>query len=90
MTGNSIFFSSTHLKGETSYVTYLKWERSIVEKNFRIYLIPIKHFYSVHFLNKSVKSFVIFHQLFRPAGEMFFLQFLNKMEKTWNKYYSTN
>ena len=27
---------------------------SIVEKNFRIHLIPMRHFYGVQFLNKSV------------------------------------
>ena len=41
-------------------------------KNFRIHLIPMRHFYGVQFLNKSVKSFVIFYQLFQSAKETFF------------------
>ena len=34
----------------------------------------MRHFYAVQFLNKSEKSFVIFHQLFQSAEETFFLQ----------------
>ena len=56
----------------TSSVTYLSWKCNIAENNFRIHLIPIRHFYGVQFLNKSVKSFVIFHQLFQSAEETFF------------------
>lgn len=45
--------------------------------NFRIHLISMRHFYGVEFLNKSEKSFIIFHWLFQPAEE-----FLNKIDKT--------
>ena len=38
--------------------------------------------YNVQFLNKSAKSFVIFHQLFQSAEKKFFLQSLNNMDKT--------
>ena len=41
-------------------------------ENFRIHLKPMRHFYGVQFLNKSVKSFVIFHQLFQSTNESFF------------------
>ena len=37
------------------------------KENFRIHLILIRHFYGVQFLNKSVKLFVIFFQLFESA-----------------------
>jgi len=40
-------------------------------ENFRIHLKPIRHFYGVQFLNKSVKSFVIFHLLFQSADKPF-------------------
>ena len=33
-------------------------------ENFRIHLIPMRNFYDVQFLNKSLKLLVIFHQLF--------------------------
>ena len=55
-----------------------------------IHLIPMKHFYGVQFLNKSVKWFVIFHQLFQSAEETFFLQFLNNMDKTCNNQAEKN
>ena len=42
-------------------------------ENFRIHLIPMRHFYGVQFLNKSVKSFVIFHQLFQSAEEKYLM-----------------
>jgi len=32
-------------------------------------LIPLRHFYGVQFLNMTVKSFVIIHQLFQSAEE---------------------
>ena len=54
----------------------------IREKTLRIHLILMRDVYGVQFLNKSVKSFVIFHQLFQSAEETFFLQFLNNMDKT--------
>ena len=41
------------------------------EKNLRIHFIPMRRFYGVQFLSKSVKSSVIFHQLFQ-----YFLQLL--------------
>ena len=53
-----------------------------VEINFRIHLIQMMRMYCVQFLNKSVKSFVIFHLFFQSAEETFFLQFLNSMDKT--------
>ena len=48
----------------------------------------MRHFYGVQFLNKRVKSIAIFHQLFQTA--FVFLQYLQNMDKTWNKYNSTN
>ena len=54
----------------------------IREKTLRIHLILMRDVYGVQFLNKSVKSFVIFHQLFQSEEETFFLQFLNNMDKT--------
>ena len=36
----------------------------------------MRHFYGVQYLNKSVKSFVMFHLLFQSAEETFVLQFL--------------
>ena len=57
------------LKGETGFISYFNLEYRIVEINFRFHLITRKHFYGVHFLNKSVKSFVIFHHLFQPEEE---------------------
>ena len=36
------------------------------------YLIQIRHFSGVQFLNKSAKSFVIYHQLFQSAEATFF------------------
>ena len=67
------------LKGETGYVTYLNWECSIVEKKIRINLLPMRHFYGVLFINKSVKSFVIFYQLFQRAEKL--LKFILKSFK---------
>ena len=40
------------------------------------------HYYSEQFLNKSVKSFVIFHQIFQSEEETMILQFCNNMDKT--------
>jgi len=40
------------------------------EKIFRISLIQMRHFYGVLFINKSVKSFVIFYQLFQRAEKL--------------------
>ena len=48
------------------------WKCSIVEKNFRIRLIPMIHFYGVHFWNKSRKSFVIFSESGWSKEEMLF------------------
>ena len=59
-------------KEETGYVIYFSRKCSILEKNLRISLIPYERFYGVQCLNKSVKSFVIFYQLFQPAQETFF------------------
>ena len=51
---------NSYLKGEAGYITYLNWECSNMEKNFRIQFWY--HFYGVQFLIKSFKPFVIFHQ----------------------------
>ena len=67
----SVKRSIIHLKGETNFVTYLSGKCSILEKNYRIHLIPMRYFYGVQFLNKSVKSSVIFHQFFQPAEKTF-------------------
>ena len=49
-------------------------------ENFKIHLILIKHVYGVQVLNKNLKSFVIFHQLFKSAEETF-LQLFNNQDK---------
>ena len=85
----SIFFIRIHsisIKGRDR----LDMQCSFVENNFRIHLIPMRHFYGVQFLNKSVNSFVIFHQLFQSAKRYILLQIFNNMEYTCNKYSSTN
>ena len=56
------------------------WAESAV---FRIHLVPMKNVYDVQFLNKSLKSFVIFHQLFQPAAEETLLQLFNNPDKTY-------
>ena len=63
-----VVHSNLDLKGETGYVTYLSWKCSILEKNFRIHLILMRHFYGVQFLNRSVNSVIIFHHLFQPIS----------------------
>ena len=60
------------LKEEAGCVTYLNWECSILERKFRNHLIPMGYFYGVQFLNKSVKSFVIFHQFFSQQRNDFY------------------
>ena len=52
-------------------------EQYCIEKNNRIHLIPMRHFYGVKFLNNRVKAFVTFHQLFQSAEETF-LKLFNK------------
>ena len=47
----------------------------------------MRHFYGVQFLNKSEKSFVIFHQLFQSAEETFFLQLFNNPEKMFKSFF---
>jgi len=37
----------------------LKYKPISLKKDFMIHLIPMRHFYCVQFLNKSVKTFVI-------------------------------
>ena len=48
------------------------------KENCRIYLLPMRHFYGV----QSVKSFVIFHQLFQSAED----PLLYNSEITWTKH----
>ena len=60
------------------------WKCSIVEKNLRIHLIPMRHFYGAQLLNKSVKSLsVTFHQLLQPSEERFLT--INDPDKTSKK-----
>ena len=40
------------------------------------YIIPMRHFFGVQFLNMSVKSSVLFPQLFQPTEESFFFTIL--------------
>jgi len=58
------------LSGNPSWAEKSNW--SIVESNFRIYLIPLSHFYGVPILDQRVKSFVIFYLLFQSAEETYF------------------
>ena len=46
-----------------------------------------RHFYGVQILNKSLKSYLIFHQLFQPAEETYRtkLQLFNNQDKTCKK-----
>ena len=54
------------------------YREHIYEWTLRIHLIPMRHVYGVPFLNKRVKSFVKFHQLFQSAEETFFsLKYIN-------------
>ena len=69
------------VKGETGSVTKLSWECSIMEKNIRRYLMPMRHFYCVLFLNTDVKSFIIFQQWKR-----FFFKFLIR----WTQHVNNN
>ena len=46
----------------------------------------MRHFYGVEYLHKSVKSFVIFYQLFHSAEETF-LKLFNNPDKTCKKNY---
>ena len=60
---------------------------SIMETNFRIHLIPMRHFYGVQFINKSVKFLVILQLLFQSAEETFFFPILFIK---WTKHVKNN
>ena len=61
-------FSVNFLSQRERLATHGSCERK-EDKNFRIHLIPMRHFYVVQLFNNSVKSIVIFHKLFQSEEE---------------------
>ena len=57
----------------------------IVEKNFMIHLIPMRHFYGLQFLNKSVKVVFNISPVVSVSRRNVFLQLFNNPDKTCKK-----
>ena len=68
---SSTLFHQTIVKGSDLLDIVVEPKVQYCKKNFRIHLIPMR-FLQGTILNKSVKSFVIFHQLFQSAEGTFF------------------